>query len=153
MSTAMKKLAKQSGVAMIEFTIVLPVLLILTMATAEFGRTFAQYNTLTKAVRDGARYVAGKAVKGSTGVVQLNTTLTTEARNLVAFGNVAGSGTSLLPGLVPTNVTVVPGAPGSVVVTANYTYVPIFASLPLFQYGSRLGMGRTLSAAVTMRAL
>ena len=149
----MKKPARQRGVAMVEFAIVLPILLMLTLATAEFGRTFLQYNTLTKAVRDAARYVAGKAVKGSTGVVQLNTTLTTEARNLVAFGNVAGSGSSLLPGLVPTNVTIVPGAPGSVVVTANYTYVPIFARLPLFQYGSAVGTSRTLSAAVTMRAL
>ena len=152
MTTAMKMPEKQGGVAMIEFAIVLPILLMLTMATAEFGRAFLQYNTLTKAVRDAARYVAGQAVKGSTGVVQLNTTLTTRARNLVAFGNVAGSGSALLPGLVPTNVTIVPGAPGSVVVTANYTYVPIFASLPLFQNGS-LGTGRTLSAAVTMRGL
>jgi Flp pilus assembly protein TadG len=143
---------KQRGIAMTEFAIVLPILLILTMASAEFGRGFVQYNALTKSVRDASRYVAAKAVKGSTGVVQINATVTTQTRNLVTYGNIAGTGTPLLPGLTPGNVTVVPGPPGSVIVSAAYTYVPIFASLPLFQFGS-IGTSRTLSAAVTMRAL
>jgi len=60
--------------------------------------------------------------------------------------------TALLPGLAPANVTVAAGAPGSVVVSANYAYLPIFPWLPLFQFGS-LGTAHTLSAAVTMRAL
>ena len=152
MLPALQTSKTQRGVAIIEFAIVLPVLLMLIMGTAEFGRAFLQYNELTKSLRDGSRYVAAKAVKGSTGVVLLNANVITQTRNLVTYGNIAGTGTPLLPGLVPGNVTVVAGAPGSVVVSAAYSYVPLFASLPLFQFGS-LGMARTLSAAVTMRAL
>jgi Flp pilus assembly protein TadG len=143
---------RQRGVAIIEFAIVLPILLMLVMGTAEFGRAFLQYNALTKSLRDGGRYVAAKAVKGSTGVVLINANVRTETSNLVAYGNVAGTGTALLPGLAPANVTVAAGAPGSVVVSANYAYLPIFPWLPLFQFGS-LGTAHTLSAAVTMRAL
>jgi Flp pilus assembly protein TadG len=143
---------EQRGVAIIEFAIVLPILLMLALGTAEFGHAFLQYNALTKTLRDGARYVASNAVKGSTGVVQINANVSTQTSNLVTYGNVAGTGTPLLPGLVPTNVTVAAGAPGSVVVSANYTYIPVFAWLPLFQFGS-LGTAHTLSAAVTMRAL
>jgi len=143
---------KQRGIAMVEFAILLPVLLLLVLATSEFGRAFVQYSALTKSVRDGGRYVAAKAVKGSTGVVQINATVNTQTRNLVTYGNIAGTGPSLLPGLAPGNVTVVAGAPGSVVVSAVYTYMPLFASLPPFQLGS-WGAGHPLSAAVTMRAL
>ena len=92
---------QQRGVAIIEFAIVLPILLMLVMGTAEFGRAFLQYNALTKTLRDGGRYVAAKAVKGSTGVVQINANVRTETSNLVTYGNVAGTGTPLLPGLVP----------------------------------------------------
>lgn len=143
---------RQRGVAIIEFAIVLPILLMLVMGTAEFGHAFLQYNALTKSLRDGGRYIASKAVKGSTGVVLINANVSTETSNLVTYGNVSGTGTPLLPGLVPGNVTVAAGAPGSVVVSANYTYIPVFPWLPLFQFGS-LGTARTLSAAVTMRAL
>jgi Flp pilus assembly protein TadG len=143
---------KQQGLAMIEFAIVLPVLLLLILATAEFGRAFFQYNALTKSLRDGARYVAAKALNGTTGVVMISATLNTQTRNLVTYGNIAGSGAPLLPGLVPANVSVLAGAPGSVIVSAVYTYVPLFAGLPPFELG-RWGAGHALSAAVTMRAL
>ena len=39
----------QRGVAIIEFVITLPLLLLLLLATAEIGRALFQYNTLTKA--------------------------------------------------------------------------------------------------------
>lgn len=144
--------ARQRGVAIIELVVVLPVLLILIMATSEFGRAFVQYNALTKSIRDGGRYASAKALKGSTGVVQINSTLLTETRNLVAYGNIGGTGSPLLPGLAPSSVSVVPGDPGTLVVSAAYPYAPIFSSLPLFQFGSR-STTYTLTAAVNMRAL
>jgi Flp pilus assembly protein TadG len=53
------------GLAIVEFVIVLPLCLMVLMAAGEFSRAFMQYNTLEKGVRDGARYVAGKASFGS----------------------------------------------------------------------------------------
>ncbi|MBY7804555.1 pilus assembly protein [Vibrio fluvialis] len=46
---------KQYGLAAVEFTIVLPLLLLLLAAVAEFGNLFIRYNTLSKAVQNGAR--------------------------------------------------------------------------------------------------
>jgi len=140
------------GSTMIEFLIVLPILLMLVMATAEFGRAFMQYNALTKAVRDAGRYASAKAILGSTGVVQITSSLLAETRNLVVYGNVGGTGRVLLPGLTPANVAVAAGVPGTVVISAAYGYSPIFSSLPLFAFG-RESTAYTLSAAVTMRAL
>ena len=48
----------QKGVAAVEFALVLPLLLILTFITTEFGRALYQYNTLAKSVRDAARYMS-----------------------------------------------------------------------------------------------
>lgn len=144
--------AGQRGITIIEFLIVLPILMMLIMATAEFGRAFVQYNALTKTLRDGARFVASRGLFGTTGVVVINPTLQAQTRNLVVYGNIAGNGSPLLPSFAPAHVSVSPGAPGTIVVSAVYPYTPIFASLPLFQFGTETTF-YSLQAAVRMRAL
>jgi Flp pilus assembly protein TadG len=47
----------QKGVAAVEFAIVLILLVPLVFGITEFGRAIYQYNTLTKIVRNGARYL------------------------------------------------------------------------------------------------
>ena len=78
---------RQQGLAMVEFAIVLPLLLFLMFAAAEFGRALFQYNTLLKAVRDGARYMAQNAFLGDG--TQINGDAPTEAMNLVVYGSIA----------------------------------------------------------------
>ena len=84
----------QRGVALIEFALVLPLLLVMTFVVTEFGRAIYQYNTLTKSVRDAARYLS----------IQTPNTHLTEAANLVVYGNTAGTGTPLALGLSTTHV-------------------------------------------------
>ena len=86
----------QRGVATIEFAIVVPVLLLLLFGVTEVGRALVRYNTLTKAVQDGARYAAAKGLLGTTGNVNVTAQLTTEVRNVVVYGNTAGAGTPVL---------------------------------------------------------
>ena len=43
---------------MVEFAIALPLLLLLLLAVAEFGRMLSHYNSLLQANRDAARYLA-----------------------------------------------------------------------------------------------
>jgi Flp pilus assembly protein TadG len=139
---------------MVEFAISAPILLMLMIGVAEFGQALWQYNKLTKSVEDGARYVAGRALNGSTGLVSLTAALQAEGRNLVAHGNVFGAGPAVLPGLTSGNVTVANGGVGDITVTAAYPYTPIFGFVPKFFYGpSANASGITLTAAVTMRAL
>lgn len=49
---------KQLGVAAVEFALLITLLLIIAAGTVEFGRTFWYYDALTKATRDGARFVS-----------------------------------------------------------------------------------------------
>jgi len=151
--SAKSVLSRTKGVAIVEFIIVLPICLILIMATAEFGRVFMQYNTLTKSVRDGVRYVATNALVGSTGVVGINGAVRAQTQNLVVYGNTAGTGSAILPGLTTGAVTVASPGGSRVSVSVTYPYGAIFVFIPGFFYGVDTSTSYNLQAAVTMRAL
>jgi hypothetical protein len=113
----------------------------------------SQYDTLTKTVRDGARYLAANAALGTTGVINLTPALTTATKNLVVKGNATGSGNALLPNLAAGNVSVTSLANGYVSVSASYQYVPMLgANLPSFGQGS-INTAVTLNATSVMRPL
>ena len=142
------------GLAIVEFVIVLPLCLMLVIATAEFGRAFLQYNTLTIAVRDGVRHLAGRALFGSTGQVVISGGLQQETQNVVVYGNIWGAGSPMLPGLAPADVTVADAGSGNVSVTATYPYNPIFGFVPRFSFGGAINVsGIMLQSGATMRAL
>jgi Flp pilus assembly protein TadG len=86
--------ARQTGTAIVEFALVLPLLLLLTMTTTEFGRAIYQYNSIVKSLRDATRYLS----------IQTPNTKITEAKNLVVFGNIAGTGQALVTGLTVAKV-------------------------------------------------
>jgi Flp pilus assembly protein TadG len=88
----------ERGVQLLELAIVLPILLVLFGAVAEFGRYFYEYTTVAKGARLGARYLISRSVTDPQNV--------SNAKNLVAYGNTAGTGTPILPGLSATNVDV-----------------------------------------------
>lgn len=145
---------RSRGLAIVEFVIVVPLCLMLVIATAEFGRAFLQYNALTIAVRDGVRHLAGRALQGSTGVVSISGGLQQETQNLVVYGNIWGAGSPVLPGLTPADVTVADAGGGNVSVAAAYPYNPIFGFIPRFNFGGSIAVtGITLQSGVTMRAL
>jgi Flp pilus assembly protein TadG len=139
---------------MIEFVIVLPLCLMLMLATAEFGRASMNYNTLTQSVRDGARYAASNALLGSTGNVVINATVRSRSQNLVVYGNTAGTGSPVLPGLTTGNVTVADAGSSRVSVSVAYPYSSIFSYVPGFSFAANWALdGVNLQAAITMRAL
>ncbi|WP_198087920.1 TadE/TadG family type IV pilus assembly protein [Variovorax sp. E3] len=84
----------QRGAALIELALITPLLLLLTFITTEFGRAMYEYNAVTKSTRDAVRYLS----------VQTPGTQVTEARNLIVYGNTAGTGTPLARGLSLSNV-------------------------------------------------
>jgi Flp pilus assembly protein TadG len=147
---------RHRGLATLEFAICAPVLLLLMLATAEIGRLLYQYNTLTKAVRDGARYAASNAATSGTRIINLLPQRRTETINLIDTGTTAGTGAALLPGLVAGNVQITENdATGFISITATYTYVPMLgATLPTFGFGaSAINLSLSLPATVVMRAL
>ncbi len=95
----------QSGLAMVEFAVALPFLLLMLVAFTELGRAFYTYSTLTKSVENGARYIAGESLT-SVGHANLTATKILAARNLVLYGNIGGHGESLVEGLRSSDITV-----------------------------------------------
>jgi Flp pilus assembly protein TadG len=88
----------QRGVAAVELGLTMVPMLLLTFGVTEYGRAIYTYNALEKSVRDATRYLTAP-VPGS-----LNPA--TDARNLVVYGNRAGTGTALAPGLTTAMVDI-----------------------------------------------
>ena len=146
--------SRERGLAMVEFAIVLPAILLIMFGVTEMGNAILRYNSLTKAVQDGARHASAYALLGTSGSVLIDAQLEAEIRNLVVFGNIAGSGTPLLDGLTPSQVEISVPGPELIRIVATYPYVPGFGiRLPTFGSGTGPSLAVDLSASVTMRAL
>jgi Flp pilus assembly protein TadG len=155
---AEKLKARQRGAVLAEMALVTPILLVLLLVTADLTRAFIEHNTVTKAVRNGARYVAANAFEGTTGVVNIDATLRIETQNLVVFGSTTppGGASPVVPGLTLANITVVQIAgTDDIAVSATYALGGLFGPvLPINLYsGNTISTARTLRATVTMRAL
>jgi len=119
----------EQGVQLVEAAIVLPIMLMLFGAVAEFGRYFNEYSTAAKAARLGARFMITKSMDAGTD-------WNSATKKLVVYGNTAGTGTPVLPGMTESNVDIVysggswtgtNGNPAKVTVTIiNYKHQPIF---------------------------
>jgi hypothetical protein len=139
--------------ALVETAICLPVLLFLMLAAGEVTNVFVQHNTLTKAVRDGARYASGVAINGQK-VFSLSPGIVNDTKSLVVYGDTSGSGPAALPNLTVNDVTVTGVAFETLEVRATYIYTGIIGSvLPAFGFGPDYSLGFNLEASVRMRAL
>jgi Flp pilus assembly protein TadG len=144
---------RQRGIVVVETVIVLPVVLFLLLAVAELGNAILQYNVLTRSVRDSARYVASAAAEESPNVINLTAAKITTAQNLAVYGT-SGSGTAVLPGLTPGNITVALVNTNDVSVSARYQYQPLFAgNIPALVGTGNAGGAFTMNAQVIMRIL
>jgi Flp pilus assembly protein TadG len=149
---------RQQGLAMVEFTLVLPVMLLLLLAFCEFGRLLYQYNILLQASRDANRFVASNAWNSTIGAVALSSTLQTQTKNVAVYGVPANTGTAVLSGLTTGNVVVAPVGIDHVRVTITYTFCPVIGggncagSIPGF-FGNPIALSIPLVATTVMRAL
>lgn len=145
----------QSGMAMVELVLTLPLLLLLMLTFAEFGRMLFQYNSLMQASRDAGRYVAGQAWNPTLGKLDLNDTLQTQTKSVAVYGVPANPNgyPAVVPGLTTGNVTVSAVGTEHVQVSITYTYVPVIGSALPALYGSSVPLGLALTSTVVMRAL
>ena len=58
----------QRGLALVEFVVTAPFVLLLLLGSAEIGRALIHYSTLTYGVRDATRFVTTHALNGTTGI-------------------------------------------------------------------------------------
>jgi len=102
---------RENGASTIELAIIFPVLVLMFVGTAELGRLFYTYTTLSKATAVGARYLSTSrnAVNGTT-TEKANAKI--EAKNLVVCGIKSISATActgqtpVVPGLTTANVSI-----------------------------------------------
>ncbi|NOI24330.1 TadE/TadG family type IV pilus assembly protein [Vibrio mediterranei] len=122
----MKGLKKQNGLAAVEFVLITPLIIVFMALYIEIGSMFVDYQTLNKAVRNGARF-AVTSIYGTATTQQIAPV--DEIKNMVVYGRNPAVGDALLPGLVVDGVSV-SHVSDVVTVTADYSYVPYFATIP-----------------------
>jgi hypothetical protein len=128
----------ERGTQLVELAIVLPVMLMMMGAVAEFGRFFYTYQTLSKATRTGARYLTVESPTASADA---------KARNLVVYGNESGTGAPVVNGLAGGNVRVLRTG-GSAAFPERITVrIEGFVYQPVFDLGKLIG-SPTLSLRV-----
>ena len=143
----------ERGVQLVELAIVLPVLVVLFAAAAEFGRYFYEYTTLAKGSRVAVRYLATAITNGDCDAA---------AKNLVVYGNFAGTGNPIVTGLTTSNVDITRrnisgglmtnGIPNTVTIQIiNYQHTPIFDLGGLTKSSTTLAVD--VKPSVTMRYL
>jgi Flp pilus assembly protein TadG len=136
LSNAVNNYPRQRGLAIVEFTLILPFLMLWLFLIAEVGRALYERNTLQTAVEAGATFYARHSDDPGTA----------EARVI-----------SGLSGLVTNNLSVNPVLNGNVVtVSANYDFQtlsgnPLSGLLGLFSNSGTFSLN--LSASASMRDL
>ena|SRR6185295_6827896 len=86
----------ERGSTLVEFSIGVTVFATAMFAVLEFGRVLWSHNALTDAARRGARYAVMHTANDSAAV-----------KNIVVYGDAAGTGNPMLPNLSAANVNVV----------------------------------------------
>jgi Flp pilus assembly protein TadG len=139
----------EGGTQLVELALVMTLMLTLFGAVAEFGRYFYEYQTLAKASRVGARYLATAPVNATEDAI---------AKNLVIYGNTSGTGTPVVSGLSTTQVVItraggVPILPQTVTVKiVGYKHQTIF-DLGKLTNNASLSLNIDVKPSVTMRYL
>ena len=148
----MKRSHNQQGVAIVEFTILLPFFLFLLFTILEMGRAFYTYTELEKLSRDSTRFLSSELVKGTTGLYSLTDSDISLIKNLAVYGSVDGGSSSYLPGLNTSQVQV--SLVGNYVkVEISYPYQPILSVIPGYFLTDDVDLNVTLTSSYSMRVL
>lgn len=110
MARSKRKNPGERGTALIEFTLVLPLLLVLTVAAVDFGRAFFVKNMLHQAAREGVRMMAvaappdsvearARLVAGASGIPLTVVDQTNDCASNVVSINVAADFNWSFPGV------------------------------------------------------
>jgi Flp pilus assembly protein TadG len=135
---AARKRRARAGTTIVEATIVFPLMLLLVFAIGEFGISFTRWNSLTNAVREGAR--AGVVFRSPCDVGPVETLVETTVSNFASSS-----------GIDPANITTtVTGA-----CTGTGTQLTVTASVPYDYIAldalASLAPSTALSARTVMR--
>ena len=136
------KATAQGGLAIIEFILALPVLLMLSVLVIDVCRAFIQYTEVNKALQNGARY----AVVDTYGTLSFDS-IADEAsiKNVVVYGSPTASTTPIIDYIEVGDITITQPTETNkeVTLSATYNYVPIFSTLPFSNQSLQFSIGAT----------
>ncbi len=133
----------EEGGALAELAILVPLLVVMLAAVAEFGRYFQSYTTLAKSTRAAARYLSNHPF---TGPEQTN------AKNLAACGKLTCvGGDALVKGVSPASICIEStGSPKIETVTVRIPRTSGGCGAPVV-YEPILNIGALLHSSLTMQ--
>jgi hypothetical protein len=135
---------RERGSQLVELAITLPVILVLMGATAEFGRFFYTYTTLTNAVRSGARHACKWEIGSSWTIPETST--------FVVYGDYTDTSHGpILPGLTTSNVQITANGPSPHAIQSVTVSIVNYKYQPLFDLGKLTGI-KALSLNIDMNA-
>ena len=127
-----RRTRRERGQSLVELALVLPVFLVIVMATIDFGWAFNNYITVTNAAREGARLGAIGSTKA----------------------DIESKATAKAPSGATATATGAGGASGSEVkvkVEYNYTYIPPLGGLLSLLSGGSVSNSINLASETSMR--
>ncbi len=134
---ALARAKSEAGQSLVEFTLVLPMLLILLFAIVDMGRAFYTWNQVANAAREGARTAA---VQSDTATIN------------AAVTSAMGSLTTTSPTLTRTYTNVQAAKGNTVTVKLDYKFKYVTPLSPLLQLvGGSAIANPTLSSTSAMR--
>ena len=142
---------RETGLAAVEATIILPFLVMTMLVVAEVGNAIATHSTLVKRAESGARYLSDRSLNGG-GVFVLRASKISEAVNLIVHGDTAGSGDAEVPLFTIVDVNVSKVDDSFLEVAIQYDYQPMVIQTLNF-YGAGIDLAMPLDASVRMRAV
>lgn len=153
---SLKNSRKQRGLAAVEATLVLPLILLLMLAIGEFGRALYQNATLTQALRGGA--LALDRMGSYVDNPQTRSDKENIIRNIIVYGNSQGTGSPVLPGLskndvIFSNILEIPADSGNYYsqINVSYSWQPVFGSEFNTFVAGPISLSFPLSTSMTVR--
>lgn len=143
---------RQQGIAIVEFTIVLPFLLFLFLSLCEIGRAIYTYTEIEKVSRDSARYLSGEIIKGTSGNYALTTENIVYAKNLAVYGSINGGSNPVIDNLQASHVNI-SLVDNYIKVEIAYPYQPVIGDIPALVGGDAINMHFKLVSSYSMRVL
>ncbi len=151
-----RRSSRQKGIAIVEATIVLPIMLLLMLSIGEFGRMIYQYHIMTKAVRAGTHHLGPENWHNDDFERPM---MEDKIKNLIVYGNDISGTNTVLPGFTTSNISIsyqeIPAGSTYIymLIDASYDWEPVFGSKFNTFFGNVIDLSFPLETSITSRMM
>ncbi|MFP2769948.1 TadE/TadG family type IV pilus assembly protein [Oceanisphaera sp. KMM 10153] len=156
MMKSIRRPSSQQGIAIVEATIVLPLVLLLMLSIGEFGRMIYQYHIMTKAVRAGTHHLGPENWHNDDLERPM---MEDKIKKLIIYGNDTSGTNAILPGFNTSNISIsykkIPAGSSYVyiLIDANYDWQPVFGDKFNTFFGNEIDLSFPLKTSITSRMM